>query len=168
MTKQEYLLNEGVKKWNIIASILFITIFYFLYKLFIENNLSFYNFTYQDIIILTLANFRLIRLFVYDNITLFLREYFMDINIVKKDNQETYEFINSKSSLKLTIYKLLTCPWCFGIWTTFVTVTLYNVFPLIKIISILLAISGVASAMIILINLIGWNAEYKKIKTNKL
>ncbi len=163
MTEEEFLLHQGVKKWNIVATMFFLLLFVFLYFLFykvLQNNL---NFTWFDIIILSLANYRLIRLFVYDNITLLLREYFMDLEI----SDRKYQFVNSKNSFKLTVHKLLNCPWCFGIWTTFVSVFFYFSFEIFKIIFILLAISSIASFLILLSNFVGWSAEYKKIQSSK-
>lgn len=163
MTQEEFLLHQGVKKWNIISSVFFVLLslaMYFIFLKFAPNDLSL---NVSDIVILTLANYRLIRLFIYDNITLFVREYFMDLRIV----DGKYSYHNSVNAFKLTMHKLLNCPWCFGVWTTFISAFFYFSFPSLKIIFILLAVAAVASFLILLSNLIGWSAEYKKIQVQE-
>ncbi len=163
MNKEEFLLHQNVKKWNIVATIFFVISCLVLYFIFQNLNSQNITITFFDILILSLANYRLIRLFVYDNITLFVREYFMDLKVA----DEKYEYVNSKSSFKLTVYKLLNCPWCFGIWTTFISAFFYFNFESFKIIFILLAISAIASSLVLMANFIGWSAELKKIQVKK-
>lgn len=160
MNAQELKLHKGVKMWNVIASIFFVFLCLFLYALFISITGGNYSISIFDIVILALANFRLIRLFIYDNITLFLREWFMDL----EETGGVYEYVLSKSAFKLTIYKLLVCPWCFGVWSTFISMFFFFSFPSLKIVFIALAISAVASLFIILSNMIGWTAEARKKK----
>ena len=99
-----------------------------------------------DFILLSLATFRLIRLFVYDKVSLFVREYFAD----------------EKSGPKKTIGDLLGCPWCFGVWAGTLLVFFYYVMPMAWFVILILAVSGVASFIQILINMIGWRAEQLK------
>lgn len=99
-----------------------------------------------DFILLSLATFRLIRLFVYDKVSLFIREYFRD----------------EKSGPKKTIGDLLGCPWCFGIWASTFLVFFYYVMPMAWFVILILAVSGVASFVQILANMFGWRAEHLK------
>jgi hypothetical protein len=168
MTEQEYKLHQGVKFWNIILSVLFLALCVALYGLFMKFRAENFGISIFDILVLSLANYRLIRLFIYDNITLFLRELFMDLKISEVEEIKSYEYVNSVNAFKLTMHKLLTCPWCFGVWTTFVSTFFYFSFLPFKILFVLLAISALASFMILVSNLVGWSAEYKKLSTNKL
>lgn len=163
MTEKEFKLYKGVKRWNMIASIFFVALCLFMYGVFLAHRPLDFSISIFDIVILSLASFRLIRLFIYDNITLFIRDWFMDV--VHADGRYSYE--ESKNSFKLTMYKLTNCPWCFGIWVSFVSIFFYATFPLLRVVFIALAISGIASFIMLLTNFVGWSAEAKKGEVNK-
>lgn len=168
MREEEFKLLRAVKIWNLTASVFFLVICLIMFIVF--QSLKPVNFvvTIFDLIILSLANFRLVRLFIYDNITVFLREIFMDLKIRDNlDGIKIFDYIESKNSFKFTLHKLLQCPWCFGIWTSFISSFFYFTFPELQIVFIVLAISALASFSILLSNLIGWTAEEKKIKVEK-
>ncbi len=163
MTKKEYELDVGVRVWNILASVFFFALCLGMYYVFLMTTKGEIQISVFDIVILSLANFRLIRLFIYDNMTHFIREMFMDLEV----SEGKYKFNLSDNSFKLTMYKLMTCPWCFGMWCAFVSAFFYFTFPLTKIVFIILAISAVASFLMILMNLIGWYSEAKKLEVQK-
>ena len=167
MTEQEYKLDRGVRNWNILAFIFFVLLCIFMYKFFLIYRPDNFELTIYDLVILSLANFRLIRLFIYDNMTLFIREIFMDLKVLDDNDTKKYVFMESKNAFKLTLYKLSNCPWCFGIWSSFISAFLYFTFPVFKVVFIILAISAVASFLMILTNLIGWYAESKKLEVSK-
>lgn len=167
MTEQEYFLNKNVKLWNVTAMIFFSVLCIFMYKIFLVFKPENFELTVYDILILIFANFRLIRLFIYDNMTLFVREWFMDLKILDDNDSKKYVFVESKNSFKLTMYKLMTCPWCFGVWSSFISAFVYFTFPSLKVIFIVLSISAVASFLMLLTNLIGWHAEAKKGEVSK-
>lgn len=164
MTKEEFEMHQGTKRWNVIASLLFGILCIAMYVYFVRHKPENFGISLIDLIVLCFANFRLIRLFIYDNITLFIREFLMDLKVYDFNDSKKYEFINSKNSLKLTLHKLMNCPWCFGVWITFVSSFFYFTFPFLKIPFVILAISSVASFLILLTNLIGWHAEAKKLE----
>ena len=67
-----------------------------------------------------------------------------------------------------TLSALLNCPWCTGLWFSFVVVfayfaTVYS-WPFI----LVLALGAVASLMQIIANAIGWTAERRKLETQAL
>ena len=167
MNVEEFKIHQKVKLWNILASAFFLILCVVLYFAFAKIDIESLSISLFDIIIIALANHRLVRLFVYDNLTLFIREFFMDLKVVGVDDQKSYEYVKSNNSFKLTIYKLLTCPWCFGVWTVFVSSFFYFNFFEFKIIFVLLAISSLASFLIIFTNLLGWSAEAKKNSVEK-
>ena len=111
-----------------------------------------------DYVLITLASWRLTRLFVYDIITKFFREQFWDVKKVGKG----YQLVKPKVGPRRTIADLLDCPWCFGVWavamvTFFYLITPYAVFPVI-----LLALAGVATFLQLIANLVGNQAEKLK------
>jgi hypothetical protein len=122
-----------------------------------------------DAALLILATFRLTRLFVYDKITRFLRDAFFH-----REEEYTQEGVTYYRKAERTYgpmrtaYELLICPWCFSIWAALFVAYAYfldkNIFWLPILI---LAISGVATAIQVLVNMTGWEAENKKLEANK-
>lgn len=111
-----------------------------------------------DYTLITLASWRLTRLFVFDIITKFFREQFWDVKKIGRG----YHLEKPKAGPRRTLADLLDCPWCFGVWATatvifFYLITPYAVFPVV-----LLAISGVATFLQLLSNLVGHKAEQLK------
>jgi hypothetical protein len=159
-------LHRQVKVWNVVASVFFVGLCLFMYFVFVslQPNFSLQQIVYFDLLILALATHRLIHLFIYDNITLFIRELFLDLEI----QDGLYKFVNSKNSFKLTMHKLLNCPWCLGVWIAFVSAFFYFTFPALQIVFIILAFSSIASLLILLTNLFGWSAEEKKLKVKEM
>ena len=111
-----------------------------------------------DYVLITLASWRVTRLFVYDAITKMIREQFWDVKKVGRG----YQLDKPKTGPRRTIADLLSCPWCFGVWATasvtfFYLITPYAVFPVV-----LLALSAVATFLQITSNLVGHKAEQLK------
>lgn len=100
-----------------------------------------------ELILLSLAVFRLVRLLCYDVITKFIRDAFVRY---KPDS-----FLG-------TLHALLSCPWCAGLWFAFFVIFFYYATPFAFPLIIILAVAGVASAVQVFANLMGWHAEGKK------
>lgn len=171
ITQKEFQMEEAIKLWNMV----FILAFAVLVGLFLISFergewYFFQTLGIGEIFIITLAVARLIRLLCYDNITLFLREFFLDVRTVKQleGGVEHYERVPSENSCKRTIAKLLNCPWCVGIWITLVLLWLYSNYPSLYFLYVILAISQLAGMLQITTNFLGWSAEHKKIKVEKL
>lgn len=118
-----------------------------------------------DLGLLVLATFRLTRLFVYDKITYFLRDMFQHAEEEYTQEGVTYFKKTERTRGPLRVaYELLICPWCFSIWAGLLVTYAYFLrtdlfwFPIL-----IFAISGVATAIQIFVNMIGWVAEDKKI-----
>lgn len=123
-----------------------------------ESRIPYNELKLVDYVLITLASWRLIRLFVYDAITKFIREQFLDIAKVGK----SYELVKPKFGPRRTIADLLSCPWCIGVWATatvtfFYLLTPYAIFP-----TVILALSAVATFLQLLANLVGHKAELLK------
>ena len=91
----------------------------------------------KDLIIIMLASYRLTRIVVFEKIFKFFRDF------VK--SQE-------KFALLTTLRFIITCPWCMGVWMSLIVVLLFFVVPYGKIIVYIMAISGVASFIVMLAN----------------
>lgn len=134
--------------WNIIFSLFFLGLVALAYVYLSDRHLLTTDIPWSDLVLLSLATFRLVRLFTYDHITAFLREG------VARARPGT--FLG-------TVKDLLGCPWCTGVWFAFLAYVGYSlsrdmVMPLI----LILAIAALASFFQVFSNLVGWNAEDKK------
>ncbi|MCA9362861.1 DUF1360 domain-containing protein [Candidatus Kaiserbacteria bacterium] len=145
--------------WNFVFSIFFIVLIVMgAIILETEARIALVDLELVDYVLITLAAWRVTRLFVYDNITKFLREQFWDVKKVGRG----LILEKPKVGPRRTLADLMSCPWCFGVWATamvifFYLITPYAVFPIM-----LLALSGVATFLQLLSNLIGHKAELAK------
>ena len=145
--------------WNFIFTLLFVgMVTMFAIILDTEARMSFDELTLTDFVLITLATWRLVRLFVYDAVTKFVREQFWDAR--KSGRGVLLE--KPKTGPRRTLADLLSCPWCFGVWSASVVIFLYlltewAIYPIM-----LLAISAVATYLQLLSNLTGHRAEQLK------
>jgi len=150
--------------WNFIFSVFFLVLVVMgAIVLHSESRIAVADLTITDFLLITLATWRLVRLFVYDAITKFFREQFWDAKLLKT------KVILEKPARgpRRTIADLLSCPWCFGVWagavvTFFYLYTPYAFFPVL-----FLAVSAVATFLQLLSNLVGHRAEQAKLETEK-
>ena len=163
MTPKEYNNHRSINAWNVFFSLLFPVLlagagfWFYRYGTF-PTSISL-----PDFLILSLAIFRVTRLVVYDHITLFLREAFMKkVASTNSSGVQTVTFIKETRGLKGTIGTLLGCPWCTGMWVAFFITFIYFAIPESWPIWLMLAIAGFATVLLVLGNLIGWHAEYRK------
>jgi hypothetical protein len=145
--------------WNVVFSLVFL-LFVFMGTIILEGEAyrTYDSLRPLDLVLITLASFRLIRLVLHDKITAFFREQFYDA----MPGKGGFVLIKPEKGPRRTIADLLSCPWCFGVWaaatvTFFYLLTPYALFPVL-----LLAIAAVASMLQIIANLIGWKAEQLK------
>lgn len=113
----------------------------------------FYDISVRDLVLLSLATFRLIRLFTYDVITKFIRDSF------SAARPDTFAH---------TAGALLNCPWCVGLWFSYIVLFFYFATPFAWPVILVLAVAAIASFFQIVANLIGWNAQLKKIEAQIL
>lgn len=114
--------------------------------------------TLADYTLMVLASFRLVRLFVYDKITAFLREQFYDVT----EGRHGPTLVKPEFGPRRTLADLLSCPWCFGIWASATVSFFYLLTPHAFYPVMLLAIGAVGSLIQVLANMIGWKAEQLK------
>ena len=113
-----------------------------------------------DFLLIVLCVFRLVRLFTYDKITQFARDWFL------KKEYTNGVWIKRKpdSGWQLTISDLLDCPWCTGVWLSLPVTFLYFLTPLWWYPMFFLAVAGLASFFQVAGNAVGWSAEILKNK----
>lgn len=141
------IISKDQDRWNFIFSVLFLIFVGVLARTLgvLEGRVP-TSIPLFDFFLIVLATFRLIRLFVYDKITQFFRDWFID----------------AERGPRKTIYGLLTCPWCLGIWAAMVITFFYFLSPVAWLFILVLAVSGLASLVQLFANGIGWRAENLK------
>lgn len=101
-----------------------------------------------DLIILVLASFRLTHLIVFDEITLFLREPFIQVSYITDASGQVSRDLQFKGGrLRQWIGRLLSCHWCVGIWIGALVVLLYLYVPAAYPVLLILAIAGAAAVI---------------------
>lgn len=94
------------------------------------------------LVLLSLAVFRLTRLFVYDRITIPLREKFMNEEYDWEDGKKEYYYVP-----KNFIGFILSCHWCFGCITTAILSSVYLFIPYGEFVIYFLAIAGLGAIL---------------------
>ncbi len=134
--------------WNIVFLLAFVLLVAGGFVFLSSEGLLLSDIGWSDLVLLSLATFRLVRLFTYDHITAFVREW----------------VANGKSGTFLgTVKDLVNCPWCTGVWFAALLYFGYCVdraltMPLV----IVLSIAALATVFQVVANLVGWNAEDAK------
>jgi hypothetical protein len=139
--------------WNTVLSLFFALLVLMSISILSSAGRIFYSVPERDLVLMALAIFRLVRLFTYDQITLFIRNWFAGAR---------------ENSLRHTLGVLINCPWCLGLWFSWVIVTIYFSTVYSWPIILILSLAALGSIFQIIANWIGWNAEYKKIQTKEL
>ncbi|MDR3558990.1 MAG: DUF1360 domain-containing protein [Candidatus Pacebacteria bacterium] len=135
----ERLLMHKRDQWYVISSVVFLVLAAGLSFLAWSVGIRPENIPLSHFLILILAAFRLIRLFTYDSVTAFIRDY------LKQFSTGPREILSN----------LINCPWCTGVWTALLVSYIYLLIPGGIIFLGILALAGVASYLQIIIWKIG-------------
>jgi hypothetical protein len=136
--------NEKMPKdqgmWFAVFSVLFLALFIFFYFGLTggsEKLKWIYYISTFDIVILSLATYRIIRLISYDKIFAFVRNLFMD----EKDGH----LVKPSGGPRRTIAEIIECMWCTGLWAALGVTFVYFALPVGRLFVIILAIAAVGS-----------------------
>lgn len=154
--------------WFLLFTLLFIAItLFFGWVLFEKYGALPTRIPLFDATLIALASFRLTRLFVYDRIMQFIRNFFLVRN-QKQDEKGNifFELREPERGARKTLWHLANCPWCAGLWFSMLLVFFYFLTPLAWIAILIFAIAGVSTFFQILANLLGWSATEKKEKAS--
>ena len=142
--------------WNVIFGLFFLLLTIMgAIILQTETRIPFDKLGVTDFVLITLASWRVTRLFVDDAMTKWLREQFYDVKKVGKG----FTLAKPATGPRRTLAELFSCPWCFGTWAAAMMTFLYLITPFAYYFTLFLAISAVASFLHILTNMIGAQAE---------
>ena len=133
--------------WNLAFSLFFAVLVLSSSSWLMQSGKLALGITFGNFLLMALAIFRLVRLFTYDHITDFIRDWFRT---------------SPPQSFLGTMGALLNCPWCTGLWFSFLVVFFAYATPIAWPIILILALAAVASVFQIVANLLGWYAEGKK------
>lgn len=103
--------------------------------------------SWVEFLLLALASFRLTRLIVYDKITEFIRNPFIDeiVEVNEAGESETY-YVPKKGLIKGFFGELLSCYWCTGVWSSIALSVLFLLQPNIATpIILVLAVAGLGA-----------------------
>ncbi len=139
--------NTKQNAWNFASLFAYLFLVILVGFILEKKGFSINDVTLKDLIIITLASYRMTRILVFEKILKFLRDF------VK--SKQNYSVLN-------TIRYIITCPWCAGVWITLVIVVLYFLVPYGIFLVYILALSGIASFLVLLANLIGLKIEEKQ------
>lgn len=105
------------------------------------------NFTFLELIIISLASFRLTRLIVFDKITEFVREPFFEEAVeMNEEGIEEIYYVPKKGRIKGFVGELLSCYWCTGVWSAIFICLSYLLWPQIATPCLfILAVAGLAA-----------------------
>jgi hypothetical protein len=142
--------------WNIVFLLLF-GAFFTSSVIILEGNptAALHTLTPFEFVILSLATFRLTRLFVHDKITAFFREQFYDAKKLKTG----IVLEKPKSGARRTLADLMSCQWCFSMWAGAIIIFSYELTPYAWYPILVLALSGVSSFFQCVATYIGSKAD---------
>jgi len=128
--------------WNFVFSIFFIGVVVLL-AIIVESvaRTPWAEISFFDYFIMTLATWRLTRLFVYDHVTKWLREQFYDVSKVGR----ALLLEKAKYGPRRTLADLFSCPWCMSVWMALLVIVSYQLSTYAYFILLLLAMSAVAT-----------------------
>lgn len=139
--------NSQQKSWNFWATMFFVGCLVGLGFSLKHKGITMEDFNMGNMTLMTLATYRLTRILVFDKIFKLFRDFF-------RSRQRLYVFY--------VVKEIITCPWCAGIWVALAIVTFYFLVPFGDLFIIILAISGVASFIVVLVNFLGLSTEEKQ------
>lgn len=120
-----------------------------------------------DAVLMAFAALRITRLIVYDRIARWFRELFADTRCVEINGVQFVEVKAYDTGFRHTIYDLLHCPWCIGVWGALVVAFVYFMFAWGWYVIFFLALAGAASLLQVVANAIGWRAEGLKLEAKE-
>ena len=143
--------NSRENAWNFASLFLFFALIGITGYFLETESIDITNISTTDLIILTLAIYRVTRVVVFEKIF----KYFRDL--VKANNRVYF---------MRTLCYIITCPWCAGVWIALIMVVFFFLVPYGKLLVYIMAVSGVASFLVMLSNYLGLSV-YEKEKDRK-
>jgi hypothetical protein len=139
--------SKTEKVWNILSMVVFVLLLIAAGTLLIEMGIDITRITWGDLILLSIATYRMIRLLVYDRIFKLVRDFI-----------RSFEGTGLGDSLKT----IITCPWCAGVWISLFNVAIFYLVPFGQLFIYVMSIAGIATFLQLGSNIAGLVAENKQ------
>ncbi|MGF1585767.1 MAG: DUF1360 domain-containing protein [Bacteroidales bacterium] len=139
--------SKTEKVWNILSMVVFVLLLIVAGTLLIELGIDITRITWGDLILLSIATYRMIRLLVYDRIFKLVRDFI-----------RSFEGTGLGDSLKT----IITCPWCAGVWISLFNVAIFYLVPFGQLFIYVMSIAGIATFLQLGSNIAGLVAENKQ------
>lgn len=160
--------KEDQNFWNFVFSVFFIVVLVVaVYEMKVLRGGYLVSVPWFDAVMMSFAAFRITRLIVYDKIARWFRELFAQTKTTEVDGVTYVEVEPYASGFRHTVYDLLNCPWCIGVWSGLIVVFAYFVYPWAWSVVFFLAIAGAGSLIQVIANAIGWRAETLKLEAKE-
>lgn len=131
--------------WNALATSAFLILAFFSFR-YIAANVGFAtlgSISIEEILLMALATYRIVRLVTYDKITVFARDLFLDVHIHNGEPVRT----KPAWGFRREVAELLECTWCTGVWAASFVVFIYLLSDIGRVAVIVLAVSALGTAM---------------------
>lgn len=139
--------------WNFWSAFFFFGVVVLVGYLLRQKGINLENISFKEALVIVLASYRMTRILVFEKIFKYLRDVF-------KRREDLY--------LIGTLSSIITCPWCAGVWVTLIIFVFYYLVPFGVVLVYVLALSGVASMVILLSNLLHmWTEQKQRIHTRE-
>ena len=133
--------------WNFWSAFVFFGLVVLFGYLFEKKGIKIEDITVKEAIVIILASYRMTRILVFEKIFKYFRDSL-------KRREDLY--------LIGTLSSIITCPWCAGVWVTLVIIIFYYLVPYGILLDYVLALSGLASLMILYSNMMQMRADRKQ------
>jgi hypothetical protein len=140
--------SKTEKVWNVLSMVVFVLLLIAAGVLLIQSGIDITRITWGDLILISIATYRMIRLLVYDRIFKLVR-----------DLIRSFEGTGLGDSLKT----IITCPWCAGVWISLFNVAIFYLVPFGQLFIYVMSIAGIATFLQLGSNIAGLVAEEKQI-----
>lgn len=140
--------SKTEKVWNVLSMVVFVLLLIAAGTLLIEMGIDITRITWGDLILLSIATYRMIRLLVYDRIFKLVRDFI-----------RSFQGTGLGDSLKT----IITCPWCAGVWISLFNVAIFYLVPFGQLFIYVMSIAGIATFLQLGSNIAGLVAENKQI-----
>jgi hypothetical protein len=134
--------------WNMVSMIVFIFLLIGAGFLMQERETGITRISAFDLLVISIATYRMTRLVVYDRIFKLFRDIF-----------KSFKGTGLGDSLRT----IVTCPWCAGVWIALFNVVIFLLVPFGQLFIYVMAIAGVATFFQIGVNILALRAEEKQI-----
>jgi hypothetical protein len=144
--------SKTEKIWNVLSMVVFVLLLIAAGVLLIQMGIDITRITWGDLILLSIATYRMIRLLVYDRIFKLVRD-----------------FIRSFGGTGLgdSLKTIITCPWCAGVWISLFNVAIFYLVPFGQLFIYVMSIAGIATFLQLGSNIAGLVAENKQMEVRE-